>query len=49
MGAFYKTDTGDHDWFDDEENDLNLILDFMEYKCNQLYREAGRKRKRAEE
>ncbi|WP_406533935.1 hypothetical protein [Methanobrevibacter sp.] len=49
MGAFYKTDNGDHDWFDDEDNDLNLILDFMEYKCNQLYREAGRKRKRAEE
>lgn len=49
MGAFYKTDDGEHEFFDDEANDLNLILDFLEYKCNQLYREAGRKRKRAEE
>ena len=38
MGCHYKTDTGEHGYFDDKENELTLILDFTEYKCNNTYK-----------
>ncbi|WP_405285989.1 hypothetical protein [Methanobrevibacter sp.] len=43
MGAHYMTDEGDVKYFPDEENDLNLILDFIEYKCNNTYRTISKK------
>lgn len=38
MGHNYITDDGEYKYFPAEENDLNLILDFIEYKCNNTYR-----------
>ena len=44
MGNHYITEDGEYKYFPSEDNDLNLILDFIEYKCNNIYREIGKKR-----
>ena len=44
MGNNYITEDGEYKYFSSEDNDLNLILDFIEYKCNNIYREIGKKR-----
>lgn len=44
MGNNYITEDGEFKYFPSEDNDLNLILDFVEYKCNNIYREIGKKR-----
>ena len=45
MGNNYITEDGEFKYFSAEDNDLNLILDFIEYKCNNVYREIGKKKK----
>ena len=45
MGNNYITEDGEYKYFSSEDNDLNLILDFVEYKCNNVYREIGKKKK----
>lgn len=44
MGTTYKTDNGDFKYFHTDEQDFNIILDFMEYKCTELYKELGYKK-----
>ena len=39
MGNHYVDDDGEHKYFSSEENEVNIILDFIEYKCNNVYRE----------
>lgn len=38
MGNNYITDDGEFKYFPEDDNNLNLILDFIEYKCNNTYR-----------
>lgn len=37
---YYFKEDGDVGYFKTDESNLTLVLDFVEYKCNELYRES---------